>query len=62
MVQKRIDGAQTQCLVVAARPEGAGDQWRKIPLGELSMDAEADERLGWVTGQANNNDERQRSK
>jgi len=32
--------------------EGANHQWRKIPPGELSIDPEADERLGRVTGWA----------
>jgi hypothetical protein len=31
---------------MAVRPEGADYQWRKIPPGELSIDPEADERLG----------------
>ena len=37
-------------LFLAVRPEGANHQWRKIPPGELSIDPEADERLGRVTG------------
>jgi len=36
---------------MAVRPEGANHQWRKIPPRELSIDLEADERLGWETGQ-----------
>jgi hypothetical protein len=32
------------------RLEGANHQWRKIPPGEVSIDPEADERLGRVTG------------
>jgi hypothetical protein len=40
----------TGCLQVAVRPEGANYQWRKIPPRELSIDLEADERLGRVTG------------
>jgi hypothetical protein len=35
---------------LAVRPEGANHQWRKIPSRELSIDLEADERLGWATG------------
>jgi hypothetical protein len=31
---------------LAVRPEGADHQWRRIPLGELSIDPEPDERLG----------------
>src|SRR5258706_6357533 len=38
--------------VLAVRPEGANHQWRKMPPRELSIDLEADERLGWVTGRA----------
>src|SRR5262249_412505 len=34
---------------LAERPEGADYQWRKIPLGELSIDPVADERLVRVT-------------
>ena len=37
---------------VAVRLEGANHQWRKIPPGELSINPEADERLGRVTGWA----------
>ncbi len=40
------------CRVLAVRPEGANHQWRKIPPRELSIDLEADERLGRVTGRA----------
>ena len=32
------------------RLEGACHPWRKIPSRELSIDLEADERLGWATG------------
>ena len=32
------------------RLEGAHHLWRKVPSGELSIDPEADERLGWATG------------
>ena len=32
------------------RLEGINHQWRKIPPGELSIDPDADERFGWVTG------------
>ena len=41
-----------ECLLLAVRPEGANHQWRKIPPRELSIDLEADERLGRVTGRA----------
>ena len=34
----------------SSAPEGANHQWRKIPPGELSIDPEAGERLGRVTG------------
>jgi len=37
---------------MAVRPEGANHQWRKIPPGVLSIDPEADERLGRVTVRA----------
>src|SRR5262249_26556337 len=37
---------------VAERPEGADYQWRKIPLGELSIDPVADERLVRATARA----------
>ena len=32
------------------RLEGARHLWRKVPSRELSIDLEADERLGWATG------------
>src|SRR5262245_60215747 len=41
-----------QCLELAVRPEGADYQWRKIPLGELSIDPVADERLVRATARA----------
>jgi hypothetical protein len=31
------------------RLDGAHHLWRKVPSGELSIDPEADERLGWAT-------------
>jgi hypothetical protein len=34
------------------RLDGAHHQWRKVPSGELSIDPEADERLGRATGWA----------
>ena len=34
------------------RLEGACHLWRKIPSRQLSIDLEADERVGWVTGRA----------
>jgi hypothetical protein len=37
---------------VRVRLEGACHLWRKIPSRELSIDLEADERFGWVTGRA----------
>ena len=37
---------------LAVRPKGANHQWRKIPPRKLSIDLEADDRLGWVTGTA----------
>src|SRR5215813_6560212 len=43
---------QCICRLVAERPEGADYQWRKIPLGELSIDPVADERLVRVTARA----------
>ena len=36
--------------VSGVRPEGAYHLWRKVPSRQLSIDLEADERLGWVTG------------
>jgi hypothetical protein len=38
---------QRECPLLAVRLEGANHQWRKIPPGELSIDPEADEQLGW---------------
>jgi hypothetical protein len=38
------------CRLMAVRLEGANHQWRKIPPEELSIDPEADGRLGRVTG------------
>jgi len=35
---------------LAVRPEGANHQWRRNPPRELSIDLEAGERLGRVTG------------
>jgi hypothetical protein len=37
-------------MVSGVRPEGAYHLWRKVPSRQLSIDLEADERLGWVTG------------
>ena len=44
--------ALTRRAMTAARVrlDGAHHQWRKVPSGELSIDPEADERLGRVTG------------
>jgi hypothetical protein len=36
--------------VFGVRPEGAYHLWRKVPSRQLSIDLEADERLGRVTG------------
>ena len=50
---KSVDfGLVRRCQMLPVRPEGADYQWRKIPPGELSIDPEADERLGRVTGRA----------
>jgi hypothetical protein len=38
--------------VMAVRPEGAKHLWRKNPPRKLSIDLEANERLGRVTGRA----------
>ena len=46
------EASEMELRLLAVRPEGADHQWRKIPPGELSIDPEADERLGWVTGWA----------
>jgi hypothetical protein len=43
---------QRKSREVAVRPEGANHQWRRIPPRELSIDLEADERFGRVTGRA----------
>ena len=43
----RGNSAQT---VSGVRPEGAYHLWRKVPSRQLSIDLEADEPLGWVTG------------
>jgi len=50
MAQSGLDYRAHPRLYV--RPEGANHQWRKIPPGELSIDLEADERFGRVTGRA----------
>src|SRR5262245_14050866 len=41
---------EEQCRLLAVRPEGANHQWKKNPPRELSIDLEADERLGRATG------------
>jgi hypothetical protein len=43
---------RTRCLLLAVRPEGAKHLWRKNPPRKLSIDLEANERLGRVTGRA----------
>jgi hypothetical protein len=52
-VERSLDEVSflSQCItpLMAVRPEGATHQWRKNPLGELSIDPVADERLVWVT-------------
>jgi hypothetical protein len=37
-------------MLAKVRLEGAHHLWRKVPSGELSIDPEADERLGRATG------------
>ena len=49
-VAARLPAASHPCPFLAVRPEGANDQWRKIPPRELSIDLVADERLGRVSG------------
>jgi hypothetical protein len=44
--------ATLACRLLAVRPEGANHHWREIPPRELSIDLEADERLGRATGRA----------
>jgi transposase len=39
-------------MLARVRLEGACHLWRKIPSRQLSIDLEADERFGWVTGRA----------
>jgi hypothetical protein len=41
-----------QVITMAVRPEGANHLWRKNPPRKLSIDLEANERLGRVTGRA----------
>ena len=43
---------RTVTMRARVRLEGACHLWRKIPSRELSIDLEADERFGWVTGRA----------
>jgi transposase len=43
---------RTGTMQARVRPEGACHLWRKIPFRQLSIDLEADERFGWVTGRA----------
>jgi len=45
-------GLTTRMATTRARVrlEGACHLWRKVPSRELSIDLEADERLGWATG------------
>jgi hypothetical protein len=37
-------------MLAKVRLEGTHHLWRKVPSGELSIDPEADERLGRATG------------
>jgi len=37
-------------MLARVRLDGAHHRWRKVPSGELSIDPEADERLGRATG------------
>ena len=41
---------QEVMTLARVRLDGAHHLWRKVPSGELSIDPEADERLGWATG------------
>jgi hypothetical protein len=43
---------RSSCPLVAVRPEGAKHLWRKNPPRKLSIDLEANERLGRVTERA----------
>jgi transposase len=43
---------RTVTMQARVRLEGACHLWRKIPSRQLSIDLEADERFGWVTGRA----------
>src|ERR1035441_5569959 len=43
---------RTVTMQAKVRLEGACHLWRKIPFRQLSIDLEADERFGWVTGRA----------
>ena len=45
-------GNKLSMTLVKVRLEGACHLWRKIPSRQLSIDLEADERFGWVTGRA----------
>jgi hypothetical protein len=47
-----VGGSRGRCLFVAVRPEGAKHLWRENPPRKLSIDLEANERLGRVTGRA----------
>src|SRR3954453_21325363 len=42
--------ARAATTLARVRLDGAHHQWRKVPSGELSIDPEADERLGRGTG------------
>jgi hypothetical protein len=48
----RVFSAWREGLQMAVRPEGAKHLWRKNPPRKLSIDLEANERLGRVTGRA----------
>jgi len=45
-------GGRRATMRARVRLEGACHLWRKIPSRQLSIDLEADERFGWVTGRA----------
>ena len=52
VIEQKFSLLHCMSLQLAVRPEGANHQWRKIPPRELSIDLEADERLGRATGRA----------
>jgi hypothetical protein len=50
--RRQAQDTQSECPQLAVRPEGAKHLWRKNPPRKLSIDLEANERLGRVTGRA----------